>query len=147
MDAARLAALEDRLAHRFRDPALLAQALTHASYAHEHPPLRDHEVLAFLGDAALTLVVTERLVRLEPGAPVGALTSRRAALVAGVALARWAADLGLGELVRLGRGEERSGGRTRESILATTLEAILGVVYLEGGLEAVRTAVARLAMW
>jgi ribonuclease-3 len=69
------------------------------------------------------------------------LTPRRAELVSGARLARWAFDLGLGDLVRLGRGEEQTGGRTRESNLATTLEAVLGVIYLEGGLPAVRVAV------
>jgi ribonuclease-3 len=73
------------------------------------------------------------------------LTPARAALVSGANLARWAAALELGELVRLGRGEDQTGGRARESILATTLEAVVGVVYVEGGLAAVRRAVARLA--
>jgi len=143
----RVADLERRLGHRFRDPAVLERALTHASYAHEHPPVADNETLAFLGDAVLALVVAERLVTRDPTAPVGRLTPERAHLVSGANLARWAAELGLGELVRLGRGEEQTGGRTRESILATTLEAVLGAVYLEGGLEAARRGVARLALW
>jgi ribonuclease-3 len=75
------------------------------------------------------------------------LTPRRAELVSGERLARWAAELDLGTLVRLGRGEEQTGGRARESILATTLEALLGALYLEGGLEAVRRVVGRLALW
>jgi ribonuclease-3 len=75
---------------------------------------------------------------------VGFLTPRRAEIVAGVNLARWAADLGLGALLRLGRGEDQTGGRARESILATTLEAVLGVLYLEAGLPAVRAVVERL---
>jgi ribonuclease-3 len=147
VDRARLAALEERLGHRFRDDQLLEQALTHASYANEHPPARHHEVLAFLGDAALALVVAEYLLGAEPGASVGELTRRRAEVVAGTNLARWAMELELGALLRLGRGEEQTGGRTRESILATGLEAVLGVVHLEGGLAAVRTAVGRLALW
>ena len=140
-----LSALEGRLGHRFRDPALVARALTHASYANEHPPALDQEPLAFLGDAALALVVAERLVAEDDAAPVGVLTPRRAAIVAGANLARWAVTLELGALVRLGRGEDQTGGRTRESILATTLEAVLGVVYLEDGLSGVRAVVARLA--
>lgn len=147
MDPARLADLEHRLGYRFRDRSQLERAFTHASYAHEHPPTEHNEALAFVGDAALGLVVAERLFGDAPGAPVGELTPRRAALVSGAALARWASDLDLGALVRLGRGEEQTGGRSRESILATTLEAVLGVVYLESGLEAVRRAVARLAVW
>jgi ribonuclease-3 len=140
-----LAGLEQRLGHRFHEPALVARALTHASYANEHAPAPDQEPLAFLGDAALGLVVAEWLIGLMPVAPVGVLTPRRAEVVSGANLARWAADLGLGALVRLGRGEEQTGGRARESILATTLEALLGVVYLEGGLPAVRDAVRHLA--
>ena len=147
MDPARVTDLERLLGCRFRDRALLERALTHASYANEHPPSEHNEGLAFVGDAALGLVVAERLFGQEPGAPVGELTPRRATLVSGATLARWAGDLDLGTLVRLGRGEEQTGGRTRESILATTLEAVLGVVYLESGLEAVRHAVARLAVW
>ncbi len=142
-----LVALAQRLGHAFADPDLLTRALTHSSYANEHPPAGDNESLALLGDAALALVVAEHLLRIGPGAPVGALTQERAALVSGENLARWAADLGLGEGLRLGRGLERDGGRTLESVLATALEAVLGVLYLEGGLEAVRRVVARLALW
>jgi ribonuclease-3 len=134
-------ALEARLGHRFRDLELIARALTHSSYANEHPPTLDQEPLAFLGDAALGLVIAEQLVADDAAAPVGVLTPRRAQIVSGATLARWATDLGLGDLVRLGRGEDQTGGRTRESILATTLEAVLGAIYLEGGLPAVRTAV------
>jgi ribonuclease-3 len=145
VDAA--AHLEARLGHRFRDEARLAQALTHTSYAHEHPGTRHHEGLAFLGDAALALVVAERLLALDPDAPVGVLTPRRAEIVSGTNLARWAVDVGLGAMLRLGRGEDLTGGRVRESILATTLEAVLGVVYLDDGLAAVRHAIGRLAGW
>ena len=145
MDPLRVAELERRLGYRFRAPSLLEEALTHASFANEHPPAADHARLAFLGDAALGLVVAERLLAREPGAAVGLLTPARAALVSGANLARWATTLGLGDLVRLGRGEDQTGGRARESILATTLEAVLGVLYLEAGLDAVRRAVDRLA--
>ncbi len=147
MDADRLRAIQATLGHRFADARLLARALTHASYAHEHPPEADQEPLAFVGDAALGLIVAERLLAQSPAAPVGVLTPARADLVSGVNLARWAAALELGALVRLGRGEDLSGGRERESILATTLEAVLGALYLETGLDGVRRAVARLAGW
>jgi ribonuclease-3 len=140
-----LAALQGRLGHTFRTPALVERALTHASYANEHPPALDQEPLAFLGDAALGLVVAEQLIAEDMERPVGILTPRRAEIVAGANLARWAADLRLGALLRLGRGEDQTGGRARESILATTLEAVLGVLYLEGGLPAVRAAVERLS--
>ena len=142
-----LAELGRRLGHRFLDPELLIRALTHASYANEHPPLASHETLALIGDAALGLVVAERVLADDPGAPVGVLTPRRAELVSGANLARWAAELDLGALVRLGRGEDQTGGRARESILATTLEALLGVIYLEAGIPAVRRVVAMLANW
>jgi ribonuclease III len=147
VDAERLDALQERLGHPFRDLALLERALTHASWAHEHAPAASHEPLALLGDAALSLVVAERLYADDPDAPVGVLTPRRAAVVADANLARWATGLGLGEVVKLGRGEDQTGGRTRASILATTLEAVLGAVYLERGLEGVRTVVARLSAW
>lgn len=146
-DPGLLEALERRLGHPFKDRNLLLRALTHGSYAHEHPPEPDNEGLAWLGDAVLTLVVAERLFTTSEIAPVGILTQRRAEFVAGATLARWAAELGLGPLLRLGRGEQLSGGGEKESVLATALEAVLGAVYLEGGLPAVRAVVGRLAVW
>ena len=142
-----MAELERRLGHRFRDPARLEQALTHASYANENPSVPDNAGLALLGDAALGLVVAEHLLASDPTAPVGVLTEQRAALVSGEQLARWAGALELGPLLRLGRGEDLTGGRARESVLATALEAVLGAIYLEDGLAAVRLVVARLALW
>ena len=147
MESDALAAFEERLGYRFRDRDLLVRALTHASYANEHLPTPHQEALAFVGDAALSLVVAERLYAAEPGAPVGVLTPRRADLVSGAALARWAGHLGVGELLRLGRGEDQTGGRTRPSILATSIEAVLGVVYVEAGLDAVRAVLARHEGW
>ena len=142
-----LAELEQRLGHRFADRDVLVRALTHASYANEHAPLASHEGLALVGDAALGLVVAEHLFAVDPGAPVGVLTQHRAELVSAVNLARWALTLDLGAQLRLGRGEDLTGGRTRESILATTLEAVLGAIYLEGGTSAVRRVIALLAKW
>ncbi|MGH7399653.1 MAG: ribonuclease III family protein [Candidatus Rokuibacteriota bacterium] len=136
-----------RLGHAFRDPALLRQALTHRSFANENPGSADNERLALLGDAVLALVVAERLLATSPGEPVGVLTPRRAALVSGENLARWAAALDLGAHLRLGRGEEQMGGRAKESVLATALEAVLGVIYQEDGLDACRRTVALLAVW
>ena len=143
MDPLRVAELERRLGYRFRDPSLLECALTHASYANEHPPAADHARLAFLGDAALALVVADHLSADDPAAPVGVLTVRRAELVTGAR----AAELDLGPLLRLGRGEDQSGGRARDSILASALEAVLGAIYAEAGLEPLRSAVGRLAAW
>jgi ribonuclease-3 len=91
--------------------------------------------------------VAEHLLGAEPAAPVGRLTPRRAALVADEALARWAVQLDLGPLLRLGRGAEQTGGRATPSILATTLEAVLGALYLDGGLRPVRQLTGRLAGW
>ena len=147
MDPVRVAELERRLGHRFHDRDLLERAFTHASYANEQPPAVSQDGLALLGDAALGLVVAERLLALDPAAPVGVLTPRRAELVSGERLAGWAVELELGALLRLGRGEDLTGGRARDSILATTLEALLGVIYIEGGITAARAAVGRLALW
>ena len=139
------AALGTRLGHGFRDHELLEQALTHRSFANEWPDARDNGPLAFLGDAVLSLVIAERLWREHPAGPVGLLTPERAALVSGATLARWAEAIELGPHLRLGRGEEASGGGAKASLLATALEAVLAVMYLEGGLDAARRAVARLA--
>jgi ribonuclease III len=147
VDASGVVGLERRLGHRFLDPALLERALTHASYAHEHPPSANHDRLAFLGDAVLGLVVAEHVIAADPDAPVGVLTPRRAEVVSSARLAHFARVLELPPLLRLGRGEEQTGGRERESILATTLEAVLGAVYLDGGLDAARTAIGRVTAW
>jgi len=136
-----------RLGHTFRDAPLLEQALTHSSFANEHPGTRDNGALAFLGDAVLALVVGEHLWRAFPDEPEGVLTPRRSELVSGASLSRWAVRIDLGPHLRLGRGEEQMGGREKESVLATALEAVLAVVYLEAGLEAARRAVASLALW
>ena len=140
-------ALSARLGHAFADDSLLRRALTHRSYANEHPGEGDNEALAFLGDSVLQLVVTEVLWRAAPDDRVGVLTPRRAAIVSGPALARWADAIDLGPHLRLGRGERDSGGAAKESVLATALEAILAVVYLEAGLDGARRVVASLALW
>ena len=140
-------ALEERLGHRFKDRDLVLRALTHLSYANEQPPALDNDSLAFLGDAALSLIVAERLWETARDEPVGILTPRRASVVSGENLARWAEALELGPMLRLGKGEELTGGRAKPSVLATAFEAILGVVYLEGGLAAARVVVKRLAVW
>jgi ribonuclease III len=136
-----------RLGHAFRDLGLLEQAVTHSSFANEHPGVRDNGALAFLGDAVLALVVGEHFWRAYPDQPEGVLTPKRAELVSGANLCHWARTMGLGPHLRLGVGEEQMGGREKESVLATALEAVLAVVYLEAGLEAARRAVASLALW
>ena len=124
---------------------LLRQALTHPSYAHEHPPTPHNETLAFLGDAVLGLVVADLLVGHDPAAGPGSLTVRRAAAVSTKGLAAWARELGVDACLRLGRGEEQHGGREKQSVLATSLEAVFAALYLAGGLAAV-TPVVRRAM-
>ena len=109
---------------------LLQRALTHRSYAYEHGGLPTNERLEFLGDSVLGLVVTETLFRRHPDLPEGQLAKLRASVVNMRALAAVARELGLGEYVLLGRGEETTGGRDKSSILADTLEAVIGAVYL-----------------
>jgi ribonuclease III len=117
------------------DRGLLVRALTHRSYAYENGNLPTNERLEFLGDAVLGLVVTDALYRRHPDLPEGQLAKLRAAVVNMRALAEVARDLRVGGHILLGRGEETSGGRDKSSILADTLEALIGAVYLEHGIE------------
>jgi ribonuclease III len=125
-----------RLGHAFADPRLLEQAVTHRSWCSEHPGEPSNERLEFLGDAVLGVVVTDQLFRDHPHLPEGQLAKTRAEVVSSAALAPMARQLGLGAALRLGRGEELSGGRDKASILADALEAVLGAIWLDGGLEA-----------
>jgi len=125
-------------------PTLLERALTHRSFAYEHGGLPTNERLEFLGDAVLGLVVTDALFREYPDLPEGHLAKLRAAVVNMRALADVARGLHLGDYVRLGRGEEGTGGRDKASILADTLEAVIGAVYIERGLDAADVLVHRL---
>ena len=126
------------------DPELLFRTLTHRSYAYENGGLPTNERLEFLGDAVLGLVVTAALYRRHPDLPEGQLAKLRAAVVNMRALAGVARQFGLGDHLMLGRGEEASGGRDKSSILADTLEALFGAVYLEHGIEAASDLVHRL---
>lgn len=136
--------LASSLGVRFADPALLELALSHRSWAFEAGGAPTNERLEFLGDAVLGLVVTDRIYRICPDASEGKLAKLRAATVSTVTLATVARGLGIGDAVKLGRGEEQSGGRDKDSILADTLEAVLGAVYLDGGMDAVADLVGRL---
>ena len=140
------APLEERLGYRFRDGALCETALTHTSWVNEtsDSARSDNERLEFLGDAVLALVVSDLLMRRLPGRAEGELTRMRAALVSESGLSRAAAEIDLGAWIFLGRGEERTGGRMRPSILADALEALMGAVYLDGGLSAAAAVAERL---
>jgi len=134
-----LAELERRLGHTFADPQLARQALTHRSFGTPH-----NERLEFLGDSLLNCAVATLLYERFPRLPEGDLSRLRAALVNQRSLAEVAAALGLGEKLRLGEGELKSGGFRRPSILADAVEALLGAIFLDTGFEAVRKAVALL---
>ncbi|MDQ6650006.1 MAG: ribonuclease III [Actinomycetota bacterium] len=126
------------------DSQLLLRALTHRSYAYEHGGLPTNERLEFLGDSVLGLVVTDALYRTHPDLPEGQLAKLRASVVNMKALADVAREIGVGQWLRLGRGEETTGGRDKSSILADTFEAILGAVYLDGGISVASGVVRRL---
>ncbi len=135
--------LFDRLGLVF-DAQLLELALTHRSFAYESGGLPTNERLEFLGDSVLGVVVTDALYHRYPDLPEGNLAKLRSAVVSARALAEQARRLGLGEFIRLGRGEETTGGRDKSSILADTFEAILGAVYLDLGIEVSRELILRL---
>ena len=128
--------LEKKLNYTFRNPALLSEALSHSSYANEHRSagLHSNERLEFLGDSVLGFVTAEFLFVQHPGLPEGDLTRIRAALVCEQSLYEVAQKLDLGRYLKLGRGEEAGGGRTRTSILADATEAVFAAVYLDGGI-------------
>lgn len=124
--------------------AVLEHALTHRSFAYENGGIPHNERLEFLGDSVLGLSVTQKLYRENPELPEGALAKMRASVVSTVALAEIARTIGLGPHLRLGRGEELTGGRDKASILADTMEALIGAVYLDQGLETASALVLRL---
>ena len=126
------------------DPELLALALTHRSYAYENGGIPHNERLEFLGDSVLGQAVTVMLYTTHPELDEGSLAKRRASVVSTVALAEVARRIGLGDYVMLGRGEEQTGGRDKESILADTTEAVIGATYLSAGPEAATALVLRL---
>jgi len=136
--ASRLAALQAHLGYAFRDPELLDEALTHPSWTSAHPEQPHNQRLEFLGDAVLQFVVTDRLYAALPAAREGDLSRWRRTLVAGGAEAVAGRHWGLGPCLRMGSSEERDGGRERDRVLEDAFEAVVGAVYLDGGLEAVR---------
>ena len=136
--------LESALGVTFHDAALLDLALSHRSWAFEAGGLATNERLEFLGDAVLGLVITDRVYGALPDAAEGRLAKLRAATVNTQSLAGIARQLGLGSVVKLGRGEEQSGGRDKDSILADTLEAVIGAVYIDQGMDVASELVHRL---
>lgn len=142
-----LLALEERLSVQFADYGLLRRALTHRSYLNENPDanLKDNERLEFLGDAVLDFVVGSYLYQRFLNMDEGGLTALRAALVRTKTLADFARQLGIGDCLWLGYGEEESGGRERAPTLCAAFEAVVGAIYLDQGLDAVQPLVERLA--
>jgi ribonuclease-3 len=130
--------LQLALGWTFRDQALLALALTHRSYCAEQGIIESNERLEFLGDSVLGFVVTTFVYEMYPQLPEGELAKLRAVVVSSETLARLANDIDLGAALRLGKGEDASGGRAKASILADAMEAVIAAVYLDGGLDAAR---------
>ena len=136
--------LEAVLGYNFSDRALLVQAMTHRSWAHEQVSPRQqreardlhNEALEFLGDSVLGLIVADYLFKAYPGASEGELSRMKHRLVSAPTLTKTSTELGLGEFVRFGRGEEKSGGRRKHALLADVFEAVTGAIFLDGGLEA-----------
>lgn len=143
-EAAARAALERRLGVEFRNPGLLEVALTHRSYAYEQGVPHTNERLELLGDAVLDFIVTDVIYRRFPTYLEGDLAKLRASLVSAPTLAEVAQELDLGEAIRLGRGEALTGGRDKASILADTLEAVIGAVYMDRGMTQTRHVIRRL---
>ncbi len=133
--------LEKRLGHRFKRPDLLQLAITHRSYANEQGIPEHYERLEFLGDSVLGLVTADWLYARHPELPEGELSKLKAQLVSRTSLAQHAERLDLGPSLLIGVGEERSGGRTKASLLADSMEAVFGAIYLDAGLDDARKAI------
>lgn len=132
--------LEDRIQYQFLDPSFLKHALVHPSYSGEMrwDRERSNQRLEFLGDAVLELIISEHLYLTNPKLEEGELTRKRASLVYEAALCRCAQDIGLGEYLFLGKGEDGSGGRRKPSILSDAFEALIGAIFLDGGFSAAK---------
>src|SRR6266404_6366183 len=131
--------LELELGYTFRDARLLTQALTHSSHANEKAISDgDNEQLEFLGDSILGFLVADFLVRAHPHLTEGQLSKLKGFFVSSANLVKYAERINLGEYLQLGKGEEKTGGRTKQALLVDALEAIIGAIYLDGGIEEVR---------
>lgn len=132
-----LSMLEKRIGYKFKNKALLKQAITHSSYTNEQRinKTQNYERLEFLGDAVLELVSSDYLFHENPNLPEGELTKLRASMVCEPSLAFCAKDLAIGNFLLLGKGEESTGGRDRDSITSDAMEAVIGAIYIDGGME------------
>lgn len=136
--------LQSNLGYSFKNDTLLKNALTHSSYANEvRGGVRSNERLEFLGDSVLSVIVSSYLFERFSDIPEGELTKLRASLVCEKSLCNFSRELNIGEFLQLGKGEEKGGGRERDSILADAFEAVLAAIYLDGGMEAARRLVMR----
>lgn len=140
--------LEAQIDYVFRNKDLIRQALTHSSYANERKinKIEDYERIEFLGDAVLELVSSEYLYERQKSMSEGQLTRTRAAMVCEPSLASCARDIGLDGYILLGKGEEMTGGRNRDSIVSDVMEALIGAVYLDGGFEQARAFIHRFVL-
>ncbi len=147
-DGYTLQSLEERIGYRFSDIELLKQAMTHSSFTNEQKINKtdNYERLEFLGDAVLELVTSEFLFKELTDMPEGELTKRRASMVCEPSLAFCAGDLELGQFIRLGKGEENSGGRNRDSITSDVMEALIGAIYIDGGMDAAKSFITRFVL-
>jgi ribonuclease-3 len=145
------AKLATLIGHRFKDPKVLERALTHRSWAYENMPgesddvIRDveNESLEFVGDSVLGLVIAEKLFQAHPHSNEGQLTLMKHSLVSTATLARVAEGMKIGDFMRVGRGEEKTGGRKKQALLANTLEAVIAAVFIDGGYSAARLFIGR----
>lgn len=136
--------LQNNLGYHFKNPALLSRALTHSSYANErHVDTGDNERLEFLGDSVLGFITAEYLFANHRDFPEGELTKLRAYAVCEKSLFSYAEEIGLGNYLKLGKGEERTGGRTRPSVLSDAFEAVIAAIYLDGGMDEAKKFVLR----
>lgn len=136
--------LENAIGYSFQNPDLLTEALTHSSYAHEqHKNVKYNERLEFLGDAVLSIVVSDYIYQHCPELPEGELTKLRASLVCEKSLFDFAKTISLGDYLRLSNGERRNGGAKRPSIVSDAFEALIAAIYLDGGMEPVRRHILR----
>jgi ribonuclease-3 len=138
-----LSDIQQRIGYTFKDEELLERALTHKSFANEYRVASHNERMEFLGDAVLSFIISELLMNVCPDSTEGDLSRFRAAVVSEPALAAIAREIGLGDYLRLGKGEDQSGGRNKDSLLADCLEALIAAVYLDTGKDAAESLVIR----